>query len=139
VSDMTSSPWDIVIKVAVDVSAETEARSIVDTLLEKMVVTPTEAPVFARLEDGIWASEIHTSGYEDVEPDDALSVLSCLAVDLGPLTWLNATGRRDDPDSARAGQMEWPPGYFALAGRRETLLHPSVRAVLLQTRRRDAA
>jgi hypothetical protein len=137
-SGVASPPWDIVIKVAVDVSAETEARSIVDTLLDKMVVTPVEVPVFARLDGGIWAAEIHTSGYEDVDPSDALSVLSCLTADLGPLTWLGATDEPFDPDSARAAQLQWPPGYFALAGRRETLMHPSVRAVLLQTRRRGA-
>jgi hypothetical protein len=131
--------WDIVINVAVDTAEETEAHSIVGRLLDTMGVSSDGPPVFTRYEDGIWVAEIHTSGYEEVEPSDVLSVLSCLTVNLGTLTWVNATDRPDDPDSALAGLMEWPPGYFALAGRRETLLHPSVRAVMLRGRRRDAA
>jgi len=31
--------------------------------------------------------------------------------------------------------MKWPPSYWALAGRKETVVHPSVRAVLLQAHR----
>jgi hypothetical protein len=136
---MPGRQWDIVIKVAVEAARETEARSIVDMLLDAMGVTSAGQPVFARFDDGTWAAEIQTSGYERAEPNDALSVLSSLTANLGALTWLSDTDERDDRDSARAGQMEWPPGYFALAGRRETLLHPSVRAMLLQARRRDAA
>jgi len=49
--------------------------------------------------------------------------------------WAGHTDTPFDPESARAGQLEWPPSYWAMAGRKETLVHPSVRAVLLQARR----
>jgi hypothetical protein len=132
--------WDIVIKVAVEATDETEARSIADMLLGRMgATTPIERPVFLQFDDGTWATEIHVdgSGFERVEPNDPLSVLSCLTVDLGPVQWVNHTDTPFDPESAHAGQMEWPPGYWALAGRKEMLVHPSVRAVLLQARRRS--
>ncbi len=132
--------WDIVIKIAVEAAGEAEARSITDMLLGKMQVTAIEAPVCVQFDDGTWATETHAdaSGFELVEPNGPLSVLSCLTADLGPVQWLGHTDTPFDPESAHAGQMEWPPGYWALAGRKETLVHPSVRAVLLQARRRRA-
>lgn len=128
--------WDIVVKIAVD-AGETQARAIADMLLRKMHVTPDRPLAWERFEDGAWATEVHVNaaGFELVEPSDPLSVLSCLTADLGPVTWVNHTDTPFDPESARAGQKEWPPGYWTLAGRKETLVHPSVRAVLLQARR----
>lgn len=133
-----SSPlWEIVIKVAVEVAGETQARSIVEMLLGEMEVTEYRMSEFVHFDDGTWATEINVDspGYESVEPQDPLSVLSCLISNLGPVTWINQTDTPFDPESARVGQKEWPPGYWALAGRKETLLHPSVRAVLLRARR----
>ena len=129
--------WDIVIKVAVDAAGEAEARSVVDLVLGAMRVAPAGTPHFVLFDDGTWVTEIHVDDpeFDQVEPNDALSVLSCLTADLGPVTFRGATGSPFDPDSARAGQLEWPPSYWALAGRKETLVDPSVRAVLLQAHR----
>jgi hypothetical protein len=130
--------WDIAIKIAVDTAEEAEARSIVDMLIGKMEVTPTGTPLFVQFEDGIWATEIHVEDptFEQVKPNDPLSVLSCLTVNLGPVKWLSHTDMPFDPESARAGQKQWPPGYWAMAGRPETLVHPPVRAMALRARRR---
>jgi hypothetical protein len=133
-----SSPlWDIVIKVAVEADEETQARSIAEMLLDEMEVTEYRMSEFVDFDDGTWATEINVDSpeFESVEPNDPLSVLSCLIVNLGPVTWLTKTDTPFDPESARVGQMDWPPGYWALAGRKETLVHPSVRAVLLRARR----
>ncbi len=129
--------WDIVIKVAVDVPGEAEARSIVDLVLGAMGVAAASTAPFVQFDDGTWAAEIHVDDpeFEQVEPNDAISVLSCLTADLGPVTFRGVTDSPFDPDSARAAKMEWPPGYWALAGRKETVVHPSVRAVLLQAHR----
>jgi hypothetical protein len=133
-----SRRWDIVVKIGVDAASEAQARSIADMLLRKMQVTPDRTPVTVRFDDGSWATEIHvdTAGFEHVEPNDPLSVLSSLTADLGPATWVNRTDTPFDPDSAREAVKEWPPGYWTLAGRKETLVHPSVRAVLLRASRR---
>ena len=138
--DAVSEPpwrWDVVIKVAVEAAEETEARSIVDLVLGVMGVETAITPPFVQFDDGTWATEIHVDdpAFERVEPNNALSVLSCLTANLDPVTWRGLTDTPFDPDSALAGQMEWPPGYWALAGRKETVVHPSVRAVLLQARR----
>ena len=132
-----SSSWDIVIKIAVEAAGETEARAIADLLLSRMEVTPTEALVFVHFNNGTWATELHVDdpGFDQVEPNDPLSVLSCLRKDLGPVQWVSHTDTPFDPESARAGQLEWPPSYWTMAGQKETLVHPSVRAVLLQARR----
>lgn len=132
-----SSAWEIVIKVAVAAGDEAEARSVVGLLLGRMGVALHSGAPFIRFEDGNWATEIRADGpaYERVEPTGPLSVLSCLTADLGPVTWLSATDTPFDPDSANVGRMEWPPGYWALAGRTEVACHPLVRAVLLQARR----
>lgn len=129
--------WNIVIKIAVEAAEETEARAIADLLLGRMEVAPAEALAFVHFDDGTWATELRVDdpGSEQVEPSDPISVLSCLTKDLGPVQWAGHTDTPFDPESARAGQLEWPPSYWAMAGRKETLVHPSVRAVLLQARR----
>jgi hypothetical protein len=126
-----------VVKIAAEAVDETGARAIADLLLGRMEVTAVEALVFVRFEDGTWATEtrVDARGFEQVEPNDPISVLSCLTKDLGPVQWVGHTDEPFDPESARFGQVEWPPSYWAMAGRKETLVHPSVRAVLLQARR----
>ncbi len=64
-----------------------------------------------------------------------MNVLFSLTVNLGAVTWRGGTDTPFDPDSAGAAQVEWPPGFWALAGRKETLIDPSVRAMVLQVRR----
>jgi hypothetical protein len=132
-----SQRWDIVIKVAVEAAEEAEARSIVDLVLGAMGVTTASTPPFVQFDDGTWATEIHVDdpSYEKVEPNNALSVLSCVKINLGPVSWRGLTDTPFDPESAMAAQLEWPPGYWSLAGRKETVVHPSVRSVLLQARR----
>lgn len=132
--------WDIVVKIAVEAASEAEARAIVDLVLDVMEVTPGGPPPFVHFDDGTWATEMHIDdpAFEQVEPNDALSVLSCVTANLDPVTWRGACDSPFDPESARAGQMEWPPGYWALAGRKETVVHPAVRAVLLQAQRTGA-
>jgi hypothetical protein len=131
--------WDIVIKVAVEAVEEAEARFIVDLVLGTMGVATASTPPFVHFDDGTWATEIQVDypTFEQVEPNDVMSVLSCVTANLGPVTWRGVTDTPSNPDSARAGQMEWPPGYWVLAGRKETLVHPSVRSVLLQAHRRS--
>ena len=131
--------WDLVIKVAVEAAEEAEARSIVDLVLGTMQVATASTPPFVQFDDGTWATEIHADNptFEHVEPNDVMSVLSSVKANLGPVTWRGVTDTPSNPDSARVGQIEWPPGYWVLAGRKETLVHPSVRAVLLQARRRS--
>jgi hypothetical protein len=128
--------WDITIRIAVEAAEESEARAIADLLLDRMGVAPNEAD-FIHFDDGTWATEIRVTdpGFDQVEPNDPISVLSCLTADLGPVQWVGNTDTSFDPESARAGRLEWPPGYWAMAGRKEILVHPSVRAVLLLARR----
>jgi hypothetical protein len=128
--------WDVVIRIAITTDNESKAHLMVDKLLDKMAVTPVGTPIFVHYDDGTWAAEIHTdpSRFENIVPNDPLTVLSCLTGEFGPLMWRSDTDTPFDPDSARAGQMEWPPGYWALSGRKEVLMHPSVRSVLLRAR-----
>jgi hypothetical protein len=136
---MPSWVWGIVIRVAVETAEETEARSIVGMLLGKMEITPAATPEFRQFEDGTWVAEIKvdTPRFELDEQEDALSILSTLSANLGPVTWRSVTDMPSYPDSATAAKIEWPPGYWTLLGRRETLVHPSVRAMQLQARRTD--
>jgi len=85
--------WDIVIKVAVEAAEEAEARSIVDLVLGAMGVATAGPPPFVQFDDGTWATEIRVDDptFEQVEPNDALSVLSCLTADLDPVTWRSVT------------------------------------------------
>lgn len=142
-----SSPWDIVVKIAVDAAGEAEARSVVDLVVRAMEITAAAPPPFVRFDDGTWVTEIRvaepafedtgsgSAGLQSTGPEGAMSVLSSLKANLGPVTWRGVSDTPFDPDSASAGQIEWPPGFWALAGRRETLVHPSVRAMLMQARR----
>jgi hypothetical protein len=140
VSEMPDWLWDIVIRVAVEVAEETEAQSIVDRLIGKMGITLVGPPAYRRFDDGTWVAEMNvdTPRFEEDEPDGALSIVSTLGANLGPVTWRSSTDMPSVPDSATAAKIEWPPGYWALLGRRETLVHPSVRAMQLQARRTEA-
>jgi hypothetical protein len=131
-----SSRWDVVVKVAVKASTEAEAREVVDLVIDTMEITTVSPWPFAQFDDGVWATEIHVdeSVFEDVEPSNALSVLSSMTADLGPVSFRGVTDTPFDPDSARAAQLEWPPSFWAVAGRKEILVHPAVHAVLLQAR-----
>ena len=130
--------WDIVIKIAIETAEETEARWMADVLLGKMGVIPAEALPFVHFDDGTWSTETHVDGPEfyPFEPSDPQSVLSDLTMELGPVQWTGQTDTPSDPESARVAWRQWPPSYWALAGRQETLVHPSVRAVLLPASRR---
>jgi hypothetical protein len=125
-----------VVKIAVEAATEAEARSIVDLVTDTMRIATVSSPPLVQFDDGTWATEIHVDEptYEDVEPNNALSVLSSVKANLGPVSWRGATDTPFDPDSARAAQLDWPPSYWALAGRKEMVVHPAVRAMLLQAR-----
>jgi hypothetical protein len=129
-------PWDIVIKIAVEADGATEARSIVDLMVGAMNIAIAGTPPSVQFDDGTWVTEVQVAEptFEHAEPNGAMSVLSTLTANLGPVTWRGISDTPFDPDSARAAQIEWPPGFWALAGRKETLVHPSVRAMLLQAR-----
>ena len=129
--------WDVLVKIAVEAATDAEARSIVDLVADTMRITTAGSPPLVHFDDGTWATEIHVDWptYDEDEPDTAFSVLASVKVNLGPVSWRGASDTPDDPDSARVAQIEWPPSYWALAGRTETLVHPAVRAVLLQARR----
>jgi hypothetical protein len=129
-----SPRWDVVVKVAVEAATEAEARVIADLVIGTMGVATDSPPPFVQFDDGTWATEIHVdeSTFEHIEPSNALSVLSTLTANLGPVSWRGVTDTPFDPDSARAAQVDWPPSYWALAGRKEMVLHPAVRAILLQ-------
>jgi hypothetical protein len=130
------SHWDVVVKIAVEADTEAEARSIVDLVIDTMRIATASSPPLIQFDDGTWATEIHVDEpvYDDMEPNNALSVLSSVKANLGPVSWRGATDTPFDPDSARAAQLEWPPSYWALAGRKEMVVHPAVRAMLLQAR-----
>ena len=145
--DSSSGPgagWEIVIKVAVDAPGEAQARPIAEAVLRAMGVTGADGGAdvgslpFAQMEDGSWATEARIEDREPAVPgqDDPMSVLSHRTANLGQVTWRGGTAPPGQPASADFGQMEWPAGYWAVAGRPETLVHPAVRAVLLQARRR---
>lgn len=135
--------WEIMIKVAVDAVGEAQARPIAEAVLLAMGVTSVGAdagpPPFAQMEDGSWVAEVRIEDREPAVPgqDDPMSVLSYHTANLGQVTWRGGTAPPGQPISADFGQMEWPAGYWAVAGRPETLVHPAVRAVLLQARRRS--
>jgi hypothetical protein len=131
-----SPRWDVVVKIAVEAATEAEARSIVDLVIDTMRIATASSPPLVQFDDGTWATEIHVDEptYEDVEPNNALSVLSSVKANLGPVSWRGATDTPFDPDSARSAQLDWPPSYWALAGRKEMVVHPAVRAMLLQAR-----
>jgi hypothetical protein len=130
-------PWDVVIKVAVDAADEAQARSIVDLVVRPMEITVAGTPPFVQFDDGTWVTEMTVTEpvFEQSEPAGAMDVLSSLRSGLGPVTWRAGTDRPADPDSAQAAQIEWPAGFWMVAGRRETLVHPAVRAMLMQARR----
>jgi hypothetical protein len=125
--------------VAVEAADEAEARTIVDMLLDKMFITPIGAPEFRQFDDGTWVAEIHvdTPKFEQDEVDDAMSILSTLKANLGPVTWRSLARPLDNLNLDATATIEWPPGYWVLLGRRETLAHPSVRAMKLQAHRTD--
>lgn len=129
--------WIVVIKIAVDAAGEAEARPVVHQVLDAMGVTVPATLPFVRFDDGTWATELQLDepAYQRAEPDNALNVLSSLTVNLGPVTWRGGTDTPSDPDSAGAAQLEWPPGFWTVAGRKQTLIDRSVRAMLLQVRR----
>jgi hypothetical protein len=135
-----SRPWDITIKIAVEAADEAEARTLVDQVIAAMDITAAGTPPFVRFDDETWATELTVAEpvFDETE-EGAMNVLSTLLVNLGPVTWRGGSDTPFDPDSARAGHVEWPPGFWALAGRRETLVHPSVRAMLLQIGSQAAA
>jgi hypothetical protein len=135
-----SRPWDITIKIAVEAADEAGARALVDQVIAAMDITAAGTPPFVRFDDGTWVTELAVAEpvFDETE-EGAMNVLSTLRVNLGPVTWRGGSDTPFDPDSARAGHVEWPPGFWALAGRRETLVHPSVRAMLLQIRSPRAA
>jgi hypothetical protein len=116
------------------VTAEDEARSLVDVILGRMGIGLAAALAFVRLDDGVWAAQADSAGFEWAG-DDALTVISRLVSDLGPVTWVSQSAKPPDPDSVPLGQMDWPPGYFALGGRKEAIIDPAVRAVQVQVRR----
>jgi len=135
-----SPPWDIVIKVAVEADDEIQARSIADTVVDAMdiVVDITAgAPPFVQFEDGTWATEIKVSEpvFRQDEPGGTMDALLTLTANLRPLTWRSGADTPVGADSANVAQAEWPPGFWTVAGRPETLVHPAVRAMLLQARR----
>jgi hypothetical protein len=134
-----SRPWDITIKIAVEAADEAGARALLNQVITTMDITAAGTPPFVRFDDGTWVTELTVAEpvFDETE-DGAVDVLSTLRVNLGPVTWRGSSDIPFDPDSARAGQVEWPPGFWALAGRRETLVHPSVRAMLLQISSRGA-
>lgn len=109
-------------------------------MIAAMDITAAGTPPFVRFDDGTWVTELTVAEpvFDETE-EGAMNVLSTLRVNLGPVTWRGGSDTPFDPDSARAGQVEWPPGFWALAGRRETLVHPSVRAMLLQVSSQGAA
>lgn len=131
-----SPRWGVVVKVAVEAATEAEARAIVDLVIDTMEIATDSPPPFVQFDDGTWATEIHVDEptFEDVGSNNALSVLSSVKANLGPVSWRGVTDTPFDPDSARAAQLEWPPSYWALAGRKEMVVHPAVRAMLLQAR-----
>jgi hypothetical protein len=139
--------WEIVIRIAVRAASEMHARPIVEAVLRAMAVTDADRGIdvasgaFAQMEDGSWAAEIRIEDSQPAVPgqDDPMSVLSYRTVNLGPVTWRSGTAPPGQPASADFGQMEWPAGYWAVAGRPEILVDPAVRAVLLQARRRSAS
>jgi hypothetical protein len=138
-SDAVSKPlrhWEIVFKIAVEAAAEAEARSIVDLVIDTMGGTTAGSPQLVPFDDGTWATEVRIDkpAYEDAEPEDALSVLLTVKMNLDPLSWHGGAGTPLDPDSARFAHIEWPPSYWSLGGRKETAVHPAVRALLLQAR-----
>jgi hypothetical protein len=135
-----SRSWDITVKIAVEAADEAGARALLGQVIAAMDITAAGTPPFVRFSDGTWATELTVAEpvFDETE-DGAMSVLSTLRVNLGPVTWRGSSDTPFDPDSARAGQVEWPPGFWALAGRQETLVHPSVRAMLLQISSQGAA
>jgi hypothetical protein len=135
-----SRPWHITIKIAVDADDEAGGRALVDQVIAAMDITAAGTPPFVRFDDGTWVAELAVAEPVFDETDEgAMNVLSTLRVNLGLVTWRGGSDTPFDPDSARAGWAEWPPGFWALAGRRETLVHPSVRAMLLQISSQGAA
>ena len=135
-----SRPWDVTIKIAVEAAGEAGARALVDQVIAVMGITAAGTPPFARFDDGTWVTELTVAEpvFDETE-EGAMNVLSTLGANLGPVTWRGGSDTPFDPDSARAAQVEWPPGFWALAGRRETLVHPSVRSMLMQISSQSAA
>jgi hypothetical protein len=129
--------WIVVIKIAVDAAGEADARPVVHRVLDAMGVTVPGNLPFVRFDDGTWVTELQLDkpAYQQAEQDNALNVLSSLKVNLGPVTWRGGTDTPSDPDSAGAAQLEWPPGFWTVAGQKQMLIDRSVRAMLLQVRR----
>lgn len=129
-----SAPWDVVVKIAVEAASEAEARSIVDLVVDTMEITAASSPPFVQFDDGTWATEIHVEQPTYEHTEAALNVLSSATSNLGSVTWRGGTDTPFDPDSACSAQLDWPPSCWTVAGRKEILVHPAVRAMMLQAR-----
>jgi hypothetical protein len=128
VQGKSDSGWTVTVRFAVDAADETEARSIVSGVLEKMEVLPSKRLVTAREGERTWTveAELNLSGLEKIDPDDARSRLQYVTRNLGGLTW--RVVRADE----RQGKFEWPPSFWAMSRRDEVLVHPAIKAADVQ-------
>jgi hypothetical protein len=123
--------WTVLARLAVEAAGEPEARAILDDILAEMDVVLEAEPVAGPFGDRFWVleAELDMSGLESAEPDDAVTRISYVTRNLTGLTWLNRArpGERD-------GSLAWPPGFWAMSGREEALVHPAVRAAVMSLR-----
>ncbi|MGI8446890.1 MAG: hypothetical protein ACR2MP_06860 [Streptosporangiaceae bacterium] len=117
--------WTVVIRFAIAVASEHEARTILADVLSHMDMTSDGQPVAERRGDGLWTMEakLNLSEVPVFDPDDARTRLSYVARNLEGVTW--RVVRADEDDAL----FEWPPSYWATSGRNEVLAHPAIRAV----------
>jgi hypothetical protein len=114
---------------AIEAADETEARDIGNKVLRQMDVVLAAPPNVHQFREQIWAitAEADSSALQVTEPDDAHTWVTYLKRNLGPVTW--RVNRSDD----RQETHEWPPGFWARQpGTDDMLVHPAVRAALLQ-------
>lgn len=82
--------WGVVVKVAVEAATEAEARAIVDLVIDTMEIATDSPPPFVQFDDRTWATEIHvptSPRSRNVGSNNALSVLSSVKANLGPVSW----------------------------------------------------
>jgi hypothetical protein len=118
--------WSAGVRFAIDAGSEQEARAIAGTVLGQMGVAATIlGDRTGPFPEGLWTVTADVDLSEvTVEPDNAQNRVSCMTLDLGPVTWVGLVTRDD-----RAVQ-EWPPDvWMRQPGADDVLGDPAIRAV----------
>jgi hypothetical protein len=131
--DAVSRSWQEWIRLAVAADSKDDALGVAATVLQEASLTPQDKPGAVRavpLPDGPWCVHIDLdlkATMPKIEPDTPHTRAMAIAshIDKEGVTW----GIRENEEHSK---LDWPPDIWSRRpGRDDTLLHPSVRAVII--------